>query len=247
MAWSQDDIIFPIDAVADPGPLPSGAEQLHGEDSGWGDFAWRAHSASSAVRRSEDLGPRIRWQCLERSGRRDLSARIVSGCGRHSLSLSWLSALDGEAVGRRFAGRRTARFRRRCRSASVRTRRSPSASALGAAWPPALPIRSAVSRDRSSSRRSIQPEGRSEQPLPVASHSASSSSTRSIPIGALERVQSARSPSSQQVMTKSFRSSTDRCFASQRCRTSSSTGRSPEPGTTISTRGRNSRTRWTRR
>lgn len=28
MAWSQDDIIFPIDAVADPGPLPSGADKF---------------------------------------------------------------------------------------------------------------------------------------------------------------------------------------------------------------------------
>ena len=28
MNWSQDDIIFPVDAVANPGPLPSGAERF---------------------------------------------------------------------------------------------------------------------------------------------------------------------------------------------------------------------------
>lgn len=53
MSWPQDDIIFPIDAVAAPGPLPSGAERLQVQTPG-GHTLHGVHIPPSAPRR----GPR---------------------------------------------------------------------------------------------------------------------------------------------------------------------------------------------
>ena len=167
MAWSETDIIFPINPVCRPGrcrQAPSRFRLRRRTGETCTAFTFR----QSAAGRSEDLGPGLRRQCLERSGRRGLSARILSGCGRGRLPLSRLSALDGQAVGRRAArptrrssttlavAARAARQHGRRRLQHRQRRRRQPCRSDG-------PVDGLILVTPFDS-----PEGRSEQPLPMA-------------------------------------------------------------------------------
>ena len=92
------------------GPMPKGAQRLS-VDSPDGETLVGIHIPAAAKSVGQTLGPGFRRQCLERPGRRRLSARNLSGGGRRRLPLSRLSAVDGQPVGRSLARRRAVGLR----------------------------------------------------------------------------------------------------------------------------------------
>ena len=129
----QSHLIFPTHAV--PGrAAAAGRGSLLSLRPADGHEARRHPHSRRRRRRSETTAdPRLRRQCLERPGRRRISARTISRRRRRRLPLSRLCAVDGLAIGRGADRRRAVGLRFRGRAVAARSASSRSASASAAA------------------------------------------------------------------------------------------------------------------